>query len=45
MPSRCAQRVLDIYGLTDLLDSRPIDYTIGPWADFGTTSTAGLDGL
>jgi len=43
-PSRCAQRVLDIYGLTNLLDSRPIDPTIGPWADFGAASMAGLDG-
>jgi anti-anti-sigma factor len=23
-PSRCAQRVLDLYGLTDLLDARPV---------------------
>ena len=43
-PSRCAQRVLDLYGLTDLLDSGPVDSTISPWAHFDTTSLAGRNG-
>ncbi len=43
-PSRCARRVLDLYGLTDLLDSGPDDTTNGPWADFDARSMVGQDG-
>lgn len=43
-PSRCAQRVLDLYGLGDLLDERPMDITSAPWVNFDTTSIAPRDG-
>jgi anti-sigma B factor antagonist len=43
-PSRCAQRVLDLYGLAHLLDDRPVDATCAPWADVADPSTAGRDG-
>ena len=43
-PSRCAQRVLDLYGLADLLDSGSNESTVGPWAEFDNTSVAGRDG-
>jgi anti-anti-sigma factor len=37
-PSRCAQRVLDLYGLADLLDERPVELTSAPWVNFDDTS-------
>jgi anti-sigma B factor antagonist len=43
-PSRCAQRVLDLYGLSELLDCGPVETTLGPWADFDSTSVAGWNG-
>jgi anti-sigma B factor antagonist len=44
-PSRCAQRVLDLYGLADLLDPGSNDSTtVGPWTEFDNSSVAGRDG-
>ena len=43
-PSRCAQRVLDLYGLADLLDDRPVEATSAPWANFDRASIPGRDG-
>jgi anti-anti-sigma factor len=43
-PSRCAQRVLDLYGLADLLDERPVELTSAPWVNFDDTSIAPRDG-
>jgi anti-sigma B factor antagonist len=43
-PSRCAQRVLDLYGLSDLLDPRTANLAPGVFADLRAGSMAGRDG-
>ena len=42
-PSRCARRLLDLYGLADRLDPYAAGVSSAPWAESGTTSVAGRE--